>query len=137
MTFGALAAALVIAITGIFAWSMSVQGDDSGGAVTAVRPLLQDSGATAGYVVLLEDDGEARVVSDAMPQLDESQSYQLWSLSALGEPTSLGLMAPGDGGRANARVTFDAARTQQIAITIEPAGGSEEPTTPALYVADL
>jgi anti-sigma-K factor RskA len=42
-----------------------------------------------------------------------------------------------DDGRASATVRFDTKNTQQIAITIEPAGGSEEPTTPALYVADL
>lgn len=136
MTFGAIAATLAIAVAGMLAWNISLRNESGGAAISVVRPLQQDSGATAGYIVLF-DDGEATVVSDAMPRLDASQSYQLWSLSDTGEATSLGLIQYVDGGSASADVSFDAARTQRIAITIEPAGGSEQPTTQPLYIADL
>lgn len=136
--WGAIAAVLAIAVAGLLAWNIALRNGESGAdtRVQAVTPLQQDTGATAGFVVVF-DDSTAAVVGNAMPRLDTSQAYQLWSLDELGRPTSLGLMTYDDRGVANASVTFDGGDTTQIAVTVEPAGGSEQPTSPPLYVADL
>ena len=136
--WGAIAAVLAIAVAGLLAWNIALQNGDSGSdvRVQVVTPLQQDTGATAGFIVVF-DDSTAAVVGNAMPRLDTAQAYQLWSLDELGQPTSLGLMTYDDRGVANARITFDGGETTQIAVTVEPAGGSEQPTSPPLYVANL
>lgn len=138
LAFGALAAGLAIAVAGLLAWNLEVRGGDSAAGVTAVRPLMQGTGATAGYVVVF-DDAEAAIVGEALPRLDPSQAYQLWSLDELGIASSLGLMRYDASGVAVATVSLHegAAGTDRVAITIEPAAGSEQPTSAPLYVADL
>jgi len=134
--WGAIAAALVIAVAGLMAWNVSLRSDGGTADVLAVRPLVQETGATAGYLILLEGD-QAAVVGEGLPRLDASQVYQLWSLSAEGEATSLGLMRYDDAGVAVADVSFDPEGSTAVAITIEPAGGSEQPTSAPVYSAGL
>jgi|CXWL01.1.fsa_nt_gi anti-sigma-K factor RskA len=133
--WGAIAAALLIAVAGLLAWNINLQ--SNGGSspdVLAVRPLTQDTGATAGYVVLFADDDVA-VVGESLPRLDAAQVYQLWALSSEGEATSLGLMEYDDKGVPTANVSFGGGDVTAVAITIEPAGGSEQPTSAPLYTA--
>jgi anti-sigma-K factor RskA len=132
-TWGAIAAVLVIAVIGLAAWNIALRSDSSSPEVFAVRALEQDSGAVGGYAVMF-DDGTMAVYGSALPRLDVSQQYQLWSLSEDGEPTSLGLMDYNDAGTAVANVALDLANTAAVAITIEPAGGSEQPSGPPVYV---
>jgi anti-sigma-K factor RskA len=133
--WGAIAAALLIAVAGLLAWNINLQ--SNGGSspdVLAVRPLTQDTGATAGYVVLFADDDVA-VVGESLPRLDASQVYQLWALSSEGEATSLGLMEYDDKGVPTANASLGGGDITAVAITIEPAGGSEQPTSAPLYTA--
>jgi anti-sigma-K factor RskA len=77
------------------------------------------------------------VRGDALPRLDPSQAYQLWALTDAGEARSLGLMEYDDGGVAVADdIDFDMDGARAVAITIEPAGGSEQPTSDPVYVAE-
>lgn len=135
--WGAIAAVLAIAVAGLIAWNVALQGGSTSDArVQAVTMLQQDTGATAGFVVVF-DDGSASVVADALPRLDTAQVYQLWSLDESGQATSLGLMQYDDRGVANADITLDGDNTRTVAITIEPAGGSDQPTTAPLYLAEI
>jgi anti-sigma-K factor RskA len=133
MAFGALAAALAIVAAGLLAWNVSLRNESASQTVTAIAPLQQDTGATAGFAVMFED-GQMAVVGDAFPLLDESQTYQLWAISDAGEATSLGLMLPEDG-VPRTEVAFTGEDAVSIAVTIEPAGGSDQPTTEPLYTA--
>ena len=133
IAFGALAAALAIVAAGLLAWNVSLRNEKASQTVTAVAPLQQDTGATAGFAVLFED-GQMSVVGDAFPLLDASQTYQLWAISESGEASSLGLMPPIDG-VPRTKVEFDSDDAVQIAVTVEPAGGSDQPTTEPLYTA--
>ncbi|MBI5288716.1 MAG: anti-sigma factor [Chloroflexi bacterium] len=134
--WGAIAAGLLIAVAGLLAWNISLRSDGGATDVLAVKPLLQDTGATAGYVVLLEGD-RASIVGEALPRLEPAKAYQLWSISTAGEATSLGLMEYDDAGVAVADVSFDPSGTTAVAITIERAGGVEQPTSAPVYSARL
>jgi anti-sigma-K factor RskA len=134
--WGAIAAVLVIAVAGLLAWNVSLRSGGGTPDVLAVKPLLQDTGATAGYVVLLEDD-RAAVVGEALPRLDAGKVYQLWSLSPEGEATSLGLMRYDDAGTPVADLSFDLDGSSAVAITVEPAGGSPQPTSAPVVSARL
>lgn len=64
------------------------------------------------------------VDTDELPDLEPGQVYQLWAI-ADGSPTSAGLLDDPDAGAAMDMP----GKGISVAITIEPAGGSEQPTT--------
>jgi anti-sigma-K factor RskA len=63
--------------------------------------------------------------------LDDDHVYQLWAIVD-GTMTSAGLVEDKDAG---AHMAMPAAGTQ-VAITVEPAGGSQEPTTDPIIQVD-
>ena len=67
--------------------------------------------------------GEMAVDTDELPELDEDHVYQLWAIQG-GETTSVTVLEPEKG----AAMEMPAPDIE-VAITIEPAGGSEQPTT--------
>lgn len=133
-----VAAVLVAAVGGLLAWNIVLLNRDGAGLqqlaarATAARPLIAgDQSGPVGTVLYFADERRAVVVADGLGELDASQSYQLWAI-ADGAPQSLGLM------RAGARsivVPFDASRQQQLAVTIEAAGGSDTPHGPPVASA--
>jgi anti-sigma-K factor RskA len=135
--WGAIAAALAIAVAGLIAWNIALTSDAGRSArVESVSTLEQSTGAQVGFVIVF-DDGTATVVGEALPRLDPSQAYQMWSLDEDGAATSLGLMQFDDRGVANATATLRGDATQRIALTVEPASGSDQPTAAPLYIAEL
>ena len=75
--------------------------------------------------------GEMAVDTSGLQPLDDEHVYQLWSI-AEGNPISVGVLDdPGQG----ASMEMPAAGTQ-VAITVEPAGGSERPTTDPIVAVD-
>jgi anti-sigma-K factor RskA len=76
---------------------------------------------------VLLPDGRGYLVDDHMPSLASNETYQLWGVIQ-GKAISIGLM-----GRTPHRVTFTVAgppSLSELAVTVEPAGGTSTPTTP-------
>lgn len=67
--------------------------------------------------------GEMAVDTEKLPPLDSGHVYQLWAIHE-GKPASVGLLQPEKG----AAMDMPPADTE-VAITVEPAGGSDKPTT--------
>lgn len=65
----------------------------------------------------------AVVVADGLPALDDDKVYQVWLIKR-SVPESQGTFA-----RSGAMVMKDLAAADQVAVTVEPDGGSEKPTT--------
>ena len=82
-------------------------------------------------VATSEERGEMAVDTDELPALSDEQVYQLWAI-ADGVPAPAGVLEDVDAGAA---MELPAEGTQ-VAITIEPAGGSEQPTTDPIIVVD-
>ncbi len=143
LAWAAVAAVLIAAFIGLGAWNIVLQrrsGDDVGALASRATSIttLRSSGTTGGGVVIYDaHDKKAVIVTEGVAALDASrQTYQLWAMTD-GHATSLGLMpAPVNGGML-AVVPFDASKEQQIAVSIEPPGGSAQPTTPPVLVADV
>lgn len=77
----------------------------------------------------------AAVAVDGMPPLPETNDYELWFIGADG-PRSAGVIAMNDAGDGSQQLVGEMAAGESIGITIEPAGGSPQPTTdPILVVA--
>lgn len=89
--------------------------------------------------VLFNPDGEfGMLYSEQFPALSPDQTYQLWLIQGE-QPVSAGLFQVDDAGRswlmfraAQPIETYDA-----IAVSTEPALGSEQPTTPPIAVGQL
>jgi anti-sigma-K factor RskA len=78
--------------------------------------------------VVSRHDREAVITASGMPTPNDARVYQLWVISAAGA-RSIGLL-PGSSAGATAPVLADDVQPgDQLAITIEPAGGTSKPTT--------
>ncbi|HWX29766.1 MAG TPA: anti-sigma factor [Steroidobacteraceae bacterium] len=107
---------------------------------TAVATISAKSGE---HLWELEVLGADRLVARAanLPARPPGFDYELWALPAGGAPVSLGVLpAAGASSRALTAIQKQAlARSTQVAVSIEPLGGSPtgQPTGAVLYVAPL
>lgn len=68
----------------------------------------------------------AVVVADGLPALDDGKVYQVWLVKS-SVPESQGTFS-----RSGAMVMKELATADQVAVTVEPQGGSKKPTTPPI-----
>ncbi|MBN6038511.1 anti-sigma factor domain-containing protein [Amycolatopsis sp. 195334CR] len=94
----------------------------------------EDEGGTT--VVLSRSQGKAVVLPANLPPLDGSRVYQVWLIGSAG-PHSAGLLQPDVRQHMPPVVTDLPTGTDRVGITAEPAGGSPEPTTPAVTMISL
>ncbi len=80
------------------------------------------------------DKATKKVILDPMnlPRTDETHDYQLWAIVD-GKPVDLGTFSPGDN-ELNIYLMKSIEAPQAFAITLEPKGGSENPTMEQMYV---
>jgi anti-sigma-K factor RskA len=126
----AMAAAFAAISLGLLLWNVVLlTGDDS----AEPRVVLLTGSAGSGAVVLSDDATTVHVAG--MRELGAGEVYQLWVIEG-GAPESVGLLAP-EGGAATHTLEQAVGGDAVIAITVEPAGGSDQPTTDPVMVAEL
>ena len=144
----ALGAAALL-VVGLLSWNVLLQGDvrDLRGQVEEARSANEaqetreialggtwaEQGARA-EVTALKDDRAILVVED-MPPMPEDRTGQVWVIHDE-KPEPSGLLEP-SGNRAATAITTPLEEADAIAVTIEPAGGSEEPTSDPVLVQEL
>lgn len=96
---------------------------------------LEPSG-TEGTVRVVWSSSEAAavVVGADLPAVEADQTYELWALSADG-PKSAGQFSPGDDGRVERRLALPAEPADGWGVTVEPAGGSPQPTGDIIFLS--
>ncbi len=131
-----LAAALAIAVAVLAGWNVYLQTSDDGGQnVTFVRTLT-DGGAAAGRILYVQEEQLAVITVQDLAPLADDKTYQVWAISG-GAATGIGLFNTSDSGEASAAIQFDLSDAEVVAITVEPAGGSPQPTTEPVLEAEL
>jgi anti-sigma-K factor RskA len=142
----ALAAAAMLVI-GLFSWSMLLQGEvrDLQGRVQGLQSQPQDpqmialggTGTKQGVraeLVTLEGD-RAVLMAENMPPVPEGKTYQIWVIRG-DTPQPSGLFEPkGDSIAAVVETPVEGA--DAVAVTVEPEGGSKEPTTEPMLVGEV
>ncbi|MHC3001623.1 anti-sigma factor [Gordonia metallireducens] len=105
----------------------------AGDATLTAEPLADDRGtitvitsATAGRAVTL--------IRDLSRPLSPDSTFQLWLVGGAENPVPAGLIPGGD---TEPVVVDDLGDAQVLAVTIEPTGGSPQPTTPILAQVPL
>lgn len=143
----AVAAALVVAVAGlaVVVGDLSGRLSDAEVAAEQLEEVLAAPDATTvtaegpegslGRVVASGARGEAVFVSSGLASAPDEHTYELWLIDDTGA-TSAGLFDPVDG-RATELLAGDIAGTAAIGVTVEPAGGSSEPTTDPVMVFEL
>ncbi|PKT68081.1 hypothetical protein CW362_36850 [Streptomyces populi] len=151
----ALAASLAAAATfgGIAAWQ-SVQANDARNQASGLQNALQSGnkalagvltapdatlhttkladGASAAVIVSRAADRAAFVAAD-LPALSSDKVYELWYAAPSGGLRPAGLL-PGSGGRSARVLDRPLGQTVAVGITVEPVGGSRQPTTEPLGI---
>jgi anti-sigma-K factor RskA len=146
----ALAAAAVL-VVGLFAWGMLLQGEvrelqgrvqslQSQPQVRSQDPQMIALGGTGAEqearaeLITLKGD-RAVLVAENMPPAPEGKTYQIWVIKG-DTPKPSGLFEP-RGDSVAAVVENSVERADAVAVTIEPEGGSKEPTTDPMLVGKV
>jgi len=102
--------------------------------VAVLRGTGPAQGAS-GYAAF-PSDGDGYIVLVDLPAAPAGQTYQAWYLVD-GEATSAGLMTVGSDGYAVLAGVANREDAQQIALTIEPAGGVDSPSADPVVAGEL
>ena len=133
--FPALVAAVVLALVGIGGAVWQPWRDDTSTTLTVADQVLQDPAAET-YTEELPNGGTATIVRSAevdravlvtedMPAPPDGKVYQLWLQTPSRHLNSAGLMPPGAD---TVLLEGDAADAVGAGVSLEPAGGSDQPT---------
>ncbi len=140
ITLGA-AAMLVV---GLLSWNVLLQNQvqDLSGQVEEARAEGQtielegawaQQGASAEVAAI--DENRVILVAENMPSVPEDRTLQIWVIHD-DVPTPSGLFDP-EGNMTAAAVTTSIEKADAIAVTVEPAGGSEKPTSDPVLLTEL
>ena len=81
--------------------------------------------------------GQAAVSVTGLPPAPEGKTYQLWYVGSDEVARSAGLLTTGSDGRGELLLQGNANAAAAVGMTLEPAGGSSQPTTEPLVVLTL
>jgi anti-sigma-K factor RskA len=94
----------------------------------------------AGRLLLDKERNAAVLVLWDVPSIAQDETYQIWLIAPNGDRTSAGLFRPESGARLTTESilpTQDLSKFTGLGVTVEPAGGSDQPTGPRLFKIDF
>lgn len=132
---------LVLAISNLLLWQRLNHLEVLAGPMGMRAITLQNTGVApnaSGFVVISADGQDGVLVVDELPPLDAQHEYQLW-LVRNGSHTSGAVFPVDESGYRGMRI--EAPQTlllySSVLVTIEPTGGSAEPTGTQVLVGSL
>lgn len=151
---GAAAAVFLVAAAGLGAWAINLAGEQQrteqrlealarqqaevmavfSAPDSRVIPAHMD-GATVTIAHSAQAD-KAAVITHNLPRLGEDRDYELWLISDAGARPA-GLIQPGDSAEVSMNVLGEVSGAVYLGITVEPAGGSPQPTSDPIMLQAL
>lgn len=140
--FAAAAAAAVIAVGGLVwsPWSGDSAQPSPMAQVAAAADAMRVSSTKDGLtteVAYSKQLGKAAITVKGLAPAPSGKTYQLWFLAPDGAATSAGLLGVDSEGSGQALLSGDASSASKVAMTLEPSGGSAQPTTDPMVVLAL
>lgn len=138
---GGLAAAAVLGYVTVSAQNQltttQAQSQQLASVLTAPDARIASGSTSAGgtaTVVASVSEGKMVFTSSGLQALPSSKVYQMWFLGA-GSPRSAGLVPAASGNGSTAPVLAPGLESgDKVAVTVEPAGGTSQPTTTPIVV---
>jgi anti-sigma-K factor RskA len=127
---------LLVALGAVLYWTTFVPGQP-----TQIATIATPAGVAAWKVEVLGRSARLVMRAGVLPAIPSGRAYELWALPAGRPPVSLGVL-PGTGTSRHALSAAQQralAEASQVAVSIEPSGGSPtgQPTGPVVFVAPL
>ncbi|HEX3788741.1 MAG TPA: anti-sigma factor [Pseudonocardiaceae bacterium] len=91
----------------------------------------------SGALIVSKKLNEAVFVASNMPVQPNDRTYQLWAIGTTGSPRSAGVLTANASGAVNPVLVSTLDNTATLAVTVEPAGGSKQPTTTPIMAVSL
>jgi anti-sigma-K factor RskA len=144
-----LAAACALIAIAVSAWGYS-QHREAQRAVSARASVVQsllnapDVRATTtpmkqgqGTLIYSRREGRLVLIGRGMPVLPANQTYQLWMMTETGAPVSGGVFRPDQAGNVEVPASGNLDGVDRMGVSVEPAGGSAQPTASTVQVLEL
>jgi anti-sigma-K factor RskA len=128
----AVAGVLAAIVVALLAWNVSSLQSDDG----TIEREFSAVGAARGSLTYLRQQGLAVVSVENMQPLPANKTYQIWTIFD-GTSTSVGFLDVSDSGRGASTIPVNLTDGHIVAVTVEPAGGSLQPTTPPVLEAEV
>jgi anti-sigma-K factor RskA len=105
--------------------------------ITVSLQSTEDQPRALGQLIANPNDKSAVVVISGLPPLEPGKTYQVWLIG--GAPVSAGLLAVDENGQSVLIITSEEAigSFSSVGISIEPEGGSEQPTGDIVILSEL
>ena len=103
-------------------------------------PIPGESGSLSGSVLLDREQNTIALVMWRLPELSQDQTYQIWLIEPDGHRVSAGLFRPQPDASYTTQPVFakpGISNFTGVGVTIEPAGGSDQPTGPRVFKVDF
>ena len=86
-------------------------------------------------MVSSQQRGEAVLVADGLTPAPAGQTYQIWYLDSSGAATSAGFVPEGE--HSAVLLQGSPANAAAVGVTLEPSGGSAQPTTKPVLAVEV
>ncbi len=106
--------------------------------ICALKPMVVEASQanSRGVLYVAKDHQHWYLTIEGLTPCKKGRSYQLWFVPEGGEPVSAGTFDVGEGVRVELSSDTMPDATRAVTVTLEPAGGSEWPTGPAVLHGD-
>lgn len=126
-----LSAVLAAIVVALGVWVAVLQSEDGAATYTLSGPA-----GVSGELVVSSDEVAVITVAGLDP-LPAGQTYQVWIIDADGRPVHGGFLGITAEGEAVGTLVEDVSGASAVAVTVEPAGGSEQPTSDPIVSGEL
>lgn len=106
----------------------------------ATERLAISSDSVVGSLLLDKERNIVALIVWNMPQLDESRTYQIWLIDPQEERVSAGIFRPEGNLAYTTQIVFPDQNLSDftgVGVTVEPAGGSDQPTGERVFRVDF
>jgi anti-sigma-K factor RskA len=150
-----VAAALALVAVGVTVWALLMRGQvadqaaeistqraqlaqlrQANASAYALGPTADGPSGAAGHLLYDVPDGLAMLHVEGLPPLAKGHTYQLWLLQD-GKPLPGKTFAVDTDGAASMAMTADLRTIDQVALTVEPDGGSTAPTSAPMMIGAI
>ncbi|MFY9913538.1 MAG: anti-sigma factor, partial [Nocardioidaceae bacterium] len=140
-----LAAAAIVTAIGFGGWALQSRQDAQVATRTASQltqllsaddvqtvPGVSQKADHTGAIVMSRSEGKAFFVAAELPSLPNDQVYEAWTIKGSTDPVPAGTFRPNASSQVITALPAGAFQADSVAITVEPKGGTDQPTSDAV-----